>query len=77
MESALKLSASAQTFGARVAIKWWIGFFTLFSEANQIVIVDNLHASAFSDIATSRELLRYQLQLIISPRSVFCLLVER
>ena len=33
-------------------------------EANQIIDVDNLYAFTFSDIATSRELLRHHLQLI-------------
>ena len=40
-----------------------------FFEANQIVTAENLHASALSDIATSRELLQRQLQLIRSSRS--------
>jgi len=43
--------------------------FNLFSEAIQIVIAENLPASVFSDIATSRELLRRRLQLITSSRS--------
>jgi len=47
----------------------WFGLFTLFLEANQIIIAENLHASAFSDIATSRKLLKRQLQLITSSRS--------
>jgi len=38
-------------------------------EANQLVIVDNLHALTFSDIATSWGLLRSQLQLITSSQS--------
>jgi len=42
--------------------------FTLFLEANQIVIADNLHASAFSDTATLRELLGRRLQIITSSR---------
>jgi len=58
MESASTLLALAQPFGVRDAIKFWFGLFTLFLEANQIVIAENLHASAFSDIATSRELLK-------------------
>jgi hypothetical protein len=53
MESALKLSALAQPFGVENAIKSWFGLFNLFFEANYIVIAENLHASAFSDIATS------------------------
>jgi len=52
-----------------VEIKSWFELFNLFLEANQIVIVENLHASAFSDVATSRKLLRRQLQLITSVRS--------
>ena len=69
MESASKLSALAQPFDVVDAIKSWFGLFTLFLEANQIVIAENLDASAFSDIATSRELLKRQLQLITSSRS--------
>jgi len=69
MESASKLSALTQPFGVGDAIKSWFGLFSLFLEANQIVIAENLHASAFSDIATSRELLRRQLQLVTSSRS--------
>ena len=74
MESASKLSASklsalAQPFGVGDPLKSWFGLFNLFLEANQIVIADNLHASAFSDIATSRDLLRRQLQIITSSRS--------
>ena len=69
MESALKLSAFAQPFGVGDAIKSWFGLFNMFLEANQIVIADNLHALTFSDIATSRELLRCQLQQITSSRS--------
>ena len=61
MESASKLSALAQPFGVRDAIKSCFGVFNLFLKANQIVIAENLHASAFSDIATSQELLRRQL----------------
>jgi len=34
----------------------------LFLEANQIVIAENLHSSTFSDIFTSRELLKRQRQ---------------
>ena len=41
----------------------------MFFEANQIVIAENLHSLTFSDIATPRELLRRQLQLITSSRS--------
>ena len=41
----------------------------MFFEANQIIVADNLHALTFSNIATSRELLRRQLQLITSSRS--------
>jgi hypothetical protein len=51
------------------AIKSWFGLFNLFLEANQIVIAENLRASTFSEIATSRNLLKHQLQLIISSRS--------
>jgi len=69
MESASKLSALAQPFGVGDALKSWFGLFNLFLEANQIVIAENLHVSAFSDIATSRELLRRQLQLITSSQS--------
>jgi hypothetical protein len=69
MESASKLSALAQPFGVGDAIKSWFGFFNLLLEANQIVLTENLHASAFSDIASSRELLRRQLQLITSSQS--------
>jgi len=69
MESASKLSALAQPFGVRDAIKSWFGLFNLFLKANQIVIAENLHASAFSGIAKSRELLRHQLQVITSSRS--------
>ena len=59
MESASKLSALAEPFGVGDAIKSWFGLFNLFLEANQIVIAENLHVSAFSDIATSRELFRH------------------
>ena len=45
------------------------GLFNLFLEANQIVVAENLHALTFSDIATSRELLKRQQQLITSWRS--------
>ena len=69
MESALKLSAMAHPFGVGGASKSWFGLFILFLEANQIVIAENLHALTFSDIATSRDLLRRQLQLITSSRS--------
>ena len=41
----------------------------MFLEANQIVISKNLHASAFYDIATSRDLLQRQLYLVTSLRS--------
>jgi len=70
MESASKLSALAQLFGLGDAIKSWFELFNLFLEANQIVIAENLHASTFSGIATSRELLKRQLQLITSSRSI-------
>ena len=69
MGSASKLSALVQPFGVGDALKSWFGSFNFSVEANQIVIVDNLHALTFSDIATSRDLLRRQLQLIISSRS--------
>jgi hypothetical protein len=72
-----KLSALAQLFGVIDAIKSWFGLFNLFLEANQIVIAENLHTLTLSDIATSRELLRRQLQIITSLHSTFCLLVER
>ena len=62
-------SASAQPFGVGDPIKSWFGLFNLFLEANQIVLAENLHASAVSDIATSRKLLKRQLQLIKSSRS--------
>ena len=65
MESASKLSASAQPFGVGDAIKSWFGLFDLFLEANQIIVADNLHAVTFSNIATSRrELLRCHIRLI-------------
>ena len=57
MESASKLSALAQPFGAGDAVKSWFGLFTLFLKANKIIIAENLHVSASSDI-TSQELLR-------------------
>ena len=57
MESASKLSAFSQTFGVKDAIKSWFRLFNLFLEANQTVIEENLHASTFPDITTSRELL--------------------
>ena len=41
----------------------------LFLEANQIVIAENLYASAFSDNAKSRALIRRQIQLTTSLRS--------
>ena len=62
-------SALAQPFGVGDALKSWFGLFNLFLEANQIVIAENLHALTFSDIATSRELLRHQLHLITSSHS--------
>ena len=43
--------------------------FNLFLEANQIIVAENLHALTLSDMATSRELLQRQLQLITSLRS--------
>jgi len=45
MESASKQRALAQPFDVGDAIKSWFGLF-LFLEANQIVIAENLHASA-------------------------------
>ena len=57
MELASKLSAFAQPFRVGEAIKSWFGLFNLFLEANQIVLVDNLDASTFSEIATSQEFL--------------------
>jgi len=57
MESVPKLSALAPPFGVGDALKSWFGLFNLFLDANQIVIAENLHAPAFSDIATSRQLL--------------------
>ena len=69
MKPASKLSALVQRFGIGDAFKSWFGLFNLFFEANQIVVAENLHASAFSDIATLRELLRRQLQLIASSHS--------
>jgi len=69
MDSASKLSASAQPFGVGDALKSWCGLFDLFLEANQIVIAENLHSSTFSDIALSRDLLQRQLHLIKSSRS--------
>ena len=50
-------------------MKPWFRLFNLFLEANQIVITENLHASASSDIAISRTLLRCQIQLITSSHS--------
>jgi len=61
MESASKLSILAQPFVVEDAIKSWFGLINLFLEANQIVIAENVHAPALSDIATSRESLRHQL----------------
>ena len=58
----------AQPFDVGDAIKSWFGLFNLFLKANQIIIAENLHASAFSDITTSRELIRRQIQLITSLR---------
>jgi hypothetical protein len=69
MELASKLSPFAQPFVVGDAIKSWFGLFNLFLKANQIVVAENLHASAFPDIATSLELLTRQLQLIASLRS--------
>jgi len=69
MESASKISALARPFVVGDALKSWFGLFNLFLEANQIKIVENLHASTFSDTTTLRELLRRQLQLITSSRS--------
>ena len=69
MDSASKLSALAQPFGFGDALKSRFGFFNLFLEANQIVIVKNLHSSTFSDIVLSRDLLQRQLHLITSSRS--------
>ena len=69
MESASKLSVLAKPFGVGDAIKSWFGLFNLFLEANQIVIAENLDALTFSDIATSRELLKRQLPLITSSSS--------
>jgi len=58
MEAAAKLSVFAQPIGVGDAIKSWFGLYNCFWEANQIVVVENLHASAFSDIATPRELVK-------------------
>ena len=69
MASVSKLSALAQSFGIGDALKSRFGLFNLFLEAKQIVIEENLHASTFSDIATSRDLLQRQLHLITSSRS--------
>ena len=44
MESTSKLAALPQPFGVGDAIKSWFGLFNLFLEADQIVIVENLHA---------------------------------
>ena len=66
MESASKLLALAQQFGVADALKSWFGLFNLFLETYQISVTESLHASTYSDIATSRELLRRQLQLITS-----------
>ena len=62
MESASKLSALVQPLGVRDAIKSWFELFNLFLEANQIIIVENLHALIFSDIATFRDLLSRHLR---------------
>ena len=51
MESASKLSALALPFGDGDAIKPLFRLFNLFLKSNQIVVVENFHASAFSDIA--------------------------
>ena len=69
MESASTLPALAQPFGVGDAIKSRFGWFSLFLEAYQIVIAENLHVLTFSDITTSRDLLKHQLQLITSSRS--------
>ena len=66
---ALKLSALDHSFGVEDALKSKFGLFNLILEANQIVVSENVHASAFSNIAQSRELLKRQLQLITSSRS--------
>ena len=69
MDSASKLSTLVQPFGVGEALKSWFGLFNLFLEASQIVIVEDLHAFNASDSATSRGLLKRQLQLITSSRS--------
>ena len=69
MKSASKLSALAHAFGVGDVIKSWFELFNLFLKANQIVLAENLHASAFFDTHTSRELFRRQLQLITSSCS--------
>ena len=52
-------------------MKSWLGLFNLiFLKPNQIVVAENLNASAFFDIATSQELVRHQLQLIASTHSL-------
>jgi hypothetical protein len=58
MELASKLSFLAQPFDVGDAINYWFGLFNLVSEANQIIVTDNLCALIFSGIATLRELLR-------------------
>ena len=73
IESASELSALAQPFGVGDTIKSWFGLFDLILEANQIVIAENSHASAFTDFSTSLELLRRQLQITTSSR----ILMER
>jgi len=50
------------------AIKSWFGLFNSFLGANQIVIAENIHASAFSEITKSRELFRRQVQVVTSSR---------
>ena len=59
MNSASKLSALAQPFRVGDAIKSWFRPLNLILKANQIVITENLHASAFSEIAKLRKLLRH------------------
>ena len=59
----------AQPCGIGDALKSWFEWFSLFLEVNQIVIAENLHALTFFAIATFRDLLQRQLQLITSSRS--------
>ena len=59
----------AKPFDVGDTIKSGFGLFNLFFEANQFVTAENFRALPFSEIATSRELLRRQLQLITSSRS--------